>query len=79
VKIVNMHEAKSNLSRLVRAVREGREHEIVICLSGEPVARLVPVADDAPRRQLGVDRGRITIAPDFDAVNPEITALFEGA
>jgi antitoxin (DNA-binding transcriptional repressor) of toxin-antitoxin stability system len=41
------------------------------------VAKLVPVAE-APRRQLGVDRGRITIAPDFDAVNPEITALFEG-
>ncbi len=72
-----MHEAKSNLSGLVRAVREGSEPEIVICLSGQPVAKLVPVAD-APRRLLGVDRGRITIAPDFDAVNPEIAALFEG-
>jgi antitoxin (DNA-binding transcriptional repressor) of toxin-antitoxin stability system len=46
-------------------------------LSGQPVAKLVPVAE-APRRQLGVDRGRITIGADFDAVNPEITALFEG-
>jgi len=72
-----MHDAKSNLSSLVREVREGSESEIIICLSGQPVARLVPVAE-APRRQLGVDRGRITIAPDFDAVNLDITALFEG-
>jgi prevent-host-death family protein len=78
MKSVNMHDAKSNLSSLVREVREGSEREITICLSGQPVAKLVPVAE-APRRQLGVDRGRITIAPDFDAVNPEIAALFEGA
>jgi prevent-host-death family protein len=77
MKSVNMHDAKSNLSSLVREVREGSEPEIIICLSGQPVAKLVPVAE-APRRQLGVDRGRITIGPDFDAVNPEITALFEG-
>lgn len=73
-----MHDAKSTLSSLVRDVREGREAEIIICLSGQPVAKLVPVAG-APRRQLGPDRGRITIAPDFDAADAEITALFEGA
>jgi prevent-host-death family protein len=77
MKSVNMHDAKSNLSGLVREVREGSEREIVICLAGRPVAKLVAVTD-APRRQLGVDRGRIIIAPDFDAVNPEVTALFEG-
>ena len=77
MKRVNMHDAKSNLSGLVREVREDTEREIIICLSGQPAAKLVPVAE-APRRQLGVDRGRITIAPDFDAVNPEITTLFEG-
>ncbi len=76
MKSVNMHDAKSNLSSLVREVREGSELEIIICLSGRPVAKLVPLSE-APRRQLGVDRGRITIAPDFDGVNPEITALFE--
>jgi prevent-host-death family protein len=78
MKSVNMHEAKSNLSSLVREVREGSEREIIICLSGQPAAKLVPIPE-APRRQLGVDRGRITIASDFDAVNPEITALFEGS
>ena len=77
MKSVNMHDAKSNLSGLVREVREGSEREIVICLAGRPVAKLVAVTE-APRRRLGVDRGRIIIAPDFDAVNPEVTALFEG-
>ncbi len=76
MKTVNMHEAKSNLSGLVREVREGSEREIIICVAGHAAAKLVPVAE-APR-QLGVDRGLITIAPDFDAVNPEIAALFEG-
>ena len=40
-----MHDAKSNLSSLVREVREGTEREIVICLSGQPVAKLVPLAE----------------------------------
>ena len=71
-----MHDAKTNLSSLVRDVREGRQREIVICVSGHPAAKLVAV--DAPaRRQLGTDRGLITIAPDFDRLNEEITALFE--
>jgi prevent-host-death family protein len=73
-----MHDAKSNLSGLVRAVREGSEREIVICLAGRPVAKLVAVTE-APRRQLGVDRGRIIVAPDFDAVNPGIAMLFEAS
>jgi prevent-host-death family protein len=73
-----MHDAKSNLSSLVRALREGSEREIIICVSGQPAARLVPIAE-APRRQLGVDDGRITIAPDFDRVNPDIAAFFEGS
>ena len=75
---VNMHDAKSNLSGLVRDVREGKEREIVICLAGKPVAKLVP-AVEAPRRQLGVDRGLIEMAPDFDAADAEIAAAFEGA
>lgn len=78
MKTINMHEAKSQLSSLVRDLREGTESEIVIALAGQPAAKLVP-AGAPPSRQLGPDRGLITIAPDFDAVNAEIAALFEGA
>lgn len=77
MKTVNMHEAKSNLSGLVRELREGTEREIVICVGGHPSAKLVPVSE-APRRRLGVDRGLVHIAADFDNVNEEITTLFEG-
>jgi antitoxin (DNA-binding transcriptional repressor) of toxin-antitoxin stability system len=77
MKTVNMHEAKTQLSALVRDLRAGNESEIVIALAGEPAAKLVPVGKPAPR-QLGIDRGLITIAPDFDAVDAQIANLFEG-
>lgn len=58
---VNIYEAKTHLSRLLRRVRAGEE--IVIADNGTPVAKLVPVgAPDAPR-VLGTDRGQIWIAP----------------
>lgn len=78
MKTVNMHEAKTQLSALVRDVRAGSQAEIVIALAGEPVAKLVPVGKPAAR-QLGPDRGLIAIAPDFDAVDADIATMFEGA
>lgn len=77
MKRVKMHEAKSSLSALVREVRTGIEPDVTICVAGRAAARLVPIAP-APKRTLGVDRGLISIAPDFDAVNADIARLFEG-
>lgn len=77
MKTVNMHEAKTQLSALVRDLRAGSETEIVIALAGEPAAKIVPVGKPAPRR-LGLDRGLIVIAPDFDEVDVQIAKLFEG-
>jgi prevent-host-death family protein len=77
MKTVNMLEAKSNLSRLVKAVATGAEREIIIAVDGTPAARLLPYGAP-PRRPLGMDQGLITIAADFDDINAEITALFEG-
>lgn len=76
MKTVNMHEAKTRLSALVHDLRAGTESEIVIALSGVPAAKLVPVGKPAPRH-LGLDRGLITIEPDFDTVDAQITKLFE--
>lgn len=68
MKTVNIHEAKTHLSRLLRRVAVGEE--IVIAKGGRPVARLVPVA--RPRaRLLGTDRGKFRVPPDFDAPLPE--------
>jgi prevent-host-death family protein len=72
---VDIHEAKTCLSRLVERVEAGEE--IVIARAGRPVARLVPFGTRTRRRQPGLWRGRVVIGPDFDEVNATIEALFE--
>lgn len=77
-KIVNVHEAKTHLSRLLARVARGEE--IVIAKAGKPLARLIPVAragtvGDA----FDLYKGRVSIAPDFDAPLPDdVLADFEG-
>jgi prevent-host-death family protein len=72
---VNIHEAKTHLSRLVDRAASGEE--IVIAKSGKPVARLVPFDRDRTPRHLGTMRGLITVADDFDApLPPEVLTLF---
>ncbi len=65
----NVHEAKTQLSRLLEQVAEG--DEVVIAKAGVPVARLVPVQPPLAARPLGTERGRVLIADDFDAPLPE--------
>jgi len=66
---VNIHEAKTNLSRLLRRVSAGEE--IVIAKAGRPIARLVPVMQKPARRVPGSAAGQVIIVPDFDAPLPE--------
>ena len=74
---VNIHEAKTQLSRLVEEAAGGRE--IVIAKAGRPVARLVPLASPVRRQQLGLLRGKIRVGPDFDAPLPDdVLDAFEG-
>jgi prevent-host-death family protein len=77
VKKVNTHEAKTQLSRLLRRVAAGEE--ITIANRGVPVARLVPVPPKKAQRVLGIFRGQLTVPDDFDAPLPEdLLDLFEG-
>ncbi len=62
---MNIHQAKTQLSRLLARVAKGEE--VVIANAGRPVARLVPFEPSAPRREFGHDRGKLTIPKDFDA------------
>lgn len=72
---VNVHEAKTHLSRLLERTRSGEE--IVIARNGVPVAKLVPIGGE-PRRP-GRLKGRITVTPAFDEPLPaEILAAFRG-
>jgi prevent-host-death family protein len=73
---VNVHEAKTHLSRLLDRVAGGEE--VIIAKAGRPVARLVPVGKPG-RRPLGGDAGRVIVSDDFDAPLPdEVMADFEG-
>ncbi len=73
---VNVHQAKTQLSELLRRVAEGEE--IVIARAGTPVARLVPV-QAAPKRLLGLDQGLFDVPGDFDdPLPPDVLAGFEG-
>jgi prevent-host-death family protein len=74
--IVNIHVAKSTLSRLIARVESGEE--VVIARGGRPVARLVPYSSITSPREGGQWRGRVRIARDFDAVDEQIARLFEG-
>jgi prevent-host-death family protein len=74
--VVNMHEAKTHLSRLVERAEAGEE--VVIARAGKPVARLVAFVDERAPRTPGGWKGRIKIAPDFDELPDEIVAAFEG-
>ncbi len=74
---VNVHEAKTRFSRLLRRVAAGEE--ITIANRGVPVARLVPVATEGTTRKLGYFRGQMSIPDDFDAPLPDdILDAFEG-
>jgi prevent-host-death family protein len=74
--IVNMHQAKSSLSRLVERALAGEE--VVIARNGEPLVRLVPIEKTRRPRVPGRGRGKIWISPDFEFTDQEITELFEG-
>jgi prevent-host-death family protein len=66
---VNVYDAKTHFSHLLRRVRGGEE--IVIAAAGRPIARLVPITPDAGPRVLGGDEGRIWEADDFNAPLPD--------
>jgi prevent-host-death family protein len=72
---VNIHEAKTHLSRLVEQVEAGEE--VVIARAGRPVARLVGLRVRSRPRTPGMWKGQVRLAPDFDAPDDELITTFE--
>ena len=68
-KIVNIHEAKTHLSKLLERVKSGER--IIIAKAGKPVAILSPIDEVPANRIPGIDAGKVVIADDFDAPLPE--------
>ncbi len=71
---VNIHEAKTQLSRLLKRVSEGEE--ITISRAGVPVAKLVAIGPTSGLRPMGMDQGKTWMADDFDKLDPELEAAF---
>jgi prevent-host-death family protein len=72
----NMHEAKTQFSRLVERAAAGEE--IIISKAGRPIARLGPIPRTVTPRKPGRWRGRVAIHDDFDESPPETAAAFRG-
>ena len=74
---VNIHEAKTHFSRLLERVAVGEE--VIIAKAGKPMARLSPIAAPVRKKHLGLLRGRIKVADDFNTpLDDAVLGLFEG-
>jgi len=74
---VNIHQAKTHFSRLLQRVANGEE--VTIARAGVPIAKLVAIEPKTKVRPLGMDRGRVWVADDFDAPLPdELLKAFYG-
>jgi len=71
---VNVHEAKTHLSKLLERVAMGEE--VIIAKAGTPVAKLVPVGKRPKKRIFGSARGEFTVPDNFNEPDPEIEYLF---
>jgi prevent-host-death family protein len=75
---VNVHDAKTHLSKLLARVLEGEE--IVIAKAGKPVARLIPERPvPAGKRVPGIDKGKLWIADDFDKMSERELSTWYGS
>ena len=76
---VNIHEAKTHLSRLVARVARGES--FVIAKAGKPLARVIPIdAKESPKDRLGFMKGEMAVPKDFDEMGrDEIAVLFGSA
>ncbi len=74
---VNIHEAKTHLSKLVEAASKGEP--FIIARAGKPLVRVVPIEPPAVKLRLGFMKGEFTVPDDFDTMDQEeLEKLFDG-
>ena len=76
MEIINIHEAKTHLSRLLERVANGEQ--IIIGKAGKPIAKLTAYQSADGPRQPGLWKGRVVIARDFDSLPPDVVKAFAG-
>jgi prevent-host-death family protein len=76
MQIVNIHQAKTNLSKLIASVLNGQD--IIIAKAGKPVAKLIVYKEKQHSRKAGLLKGKILISNDFTEEDERINKLFQG-
>jgi len=74
MQIFNIHEAKTNLSKLIEKTSKGEE--VIIAKAGKPVAKLSSYKEQLKPRKFGLWKGKVWISDDFDDEDEEINKLF---
>lgn len=74
MQVFNIHEAKTNLSKLIEKTSKGEE--VIIAKAGKPVAKLSPYREKLKPRKLGLLKGKIFVPDDFNEEDEEINKLF---
>jgi len=75
---VNVLEAKTDFSKLIRLIETNREDEIRVARNGRPVVKITAIEKKPVSKRIGVAKGKITMPDDFDAENEAIAELFLG-
>ncbi len=76
---VNILEAKTELSKLIRLMETGKEDQIIIARYGKPVAKMTVYNDTPVSKRIGIAKGKLKSPEDLDQHNDEIVELFGGA
>ena len=73
---INIHQAKTQLSKLIEKTQKGED--VIIAKAGKPVAKLIAYKEPLKPRKLGLWKGKVWVADDFDEESEEINELFYG-
>jgi prevent-host-death family protein len=73
---VNIHQAKTNLSKLIEKTAKG--DEVIIAKAGKPIAKLIAYKEELKPRTLGLWKGKVWVSDDFDDEDEDINKLFYG-
>lgn len=74
---VNIHEAKTDFSKLIRILESKKEEYITVARNGKPVARLTLIEETPISKRIGISKGNFKAPDDFDACNEEAAAMLK--
>ena len=76
---INMYEAKTDLSKLIKMLEEKREEKNILARNGKPVAYIKAIEEDIPSKRIGIAKNKLKIKEEFYELDAEIEKLFSEA